>query len=113
MKIKKYLKSIFSNTLFKISLIRDLKPCEVKEYRTELLYLARWICEYFGFKIVKNKPEQKIKDVTVIYKGDIATVSRMIRVDKTWISRFRGKATELRKQNPHKYKNRTEGMRCN
>ena len=96
------------NTKHIINQVRYLEVKEVKKHRSELLNLARWICEYFGYKITKNNPEYaKVSRRFTPCKREEAK----LKVNTNWITAFRSKGIHYRYDYPELYNERSEGQR--
>ena len=66
---------------------------------------------FFGYKIVKNKPEH-IKITGIIKpKTNPSKVKHNLFIDEDWITAFRSKAIHYRYDNPEGYLKRVEGQR--
>lgn len=94
------------NTKHIINQVRYLSPAEVKKHRQLLLNLARWICMYFGYKIVKNEPEYVKITGRIRYP-----VSPNLKISREWITNFRSKGIHYKYDNPEGYLKRKEGQR--
>lgn len=88
-----------------IQQVRDLNPKDIKANRQKMLNLARWICEYFGYKIVKNVPE------TVVIKRTIPPKKEKLKVDEKWIDKFRARVLDYKENNYEQYQKRVRGQR--
>lgn len=98
------------NTKHIINQVRYLSPAEVKKHRQLLLNLARWICMYFGYKIVKNDPEY-VKIIARSRTLSLIDPIALLTIDKKWITNFRSKGIHYRYDNPEGYLKRKEGQR--
>jgi hypothetical protein len=92
-------------TKTKIRQVRYLEVKEIRKHREELIGLAGWICELFGYVMYKpnNKPDFNIKKSTTRSDAIPAITTKEI---------IHRKVAKYRKFNYQQYSERVEGQRC-
>ncbi len=89
-------------TKTKISQVRYLEPAQIKKHKEELLKLANWICEIFGYRMVEESDKPDC--------GTVRPDKRYSRPIKCYNfeQKFKEKIIEYRNNNPAEYKKRKE-----
>lgn len=99
--------------LTKIHQVRTISPKEIKKHRKELLSLARWVGELFGYKLVKNVPDGIVSIKSPMSEEALKKLTSPLkhRTRRTWQEIFQTKALSFRAYSPDRYQERLEGQK--
>jgi len=84
----------------KISQVRYLEPAQIKKHREELLKLANWICEIFGYRMVEESDKPDCGTV----KPDKRYYKEIKHYD--FKQKLKERIIQYRNNNPEEYKKR-------